>query len=210
MFDNHGFWFTNIYIRTCLLCSDDGETENLYWHVLDWIYITSKRKLDPLSVICDFGKALHNSVRGQFPNSVLNGRLFYWKHAIRRKMIEFKIEKEQIKLAMTESVLDILTVIPRDQILTKGIDYVRAIIDDVCKTKHDTRKWDIFLEKYFKKYCCSSDDFIKTWNICNKYEKYKSLQNRTNHALERYNRIMNEKNPTQHPSLKVFVTTLEE
>ena len=95
-------------------------------------------------MICDFGKALHNSVRGQFPNSVLNGRLFYWKHAIRRKMIEFKIEKEQIKLAMTESVLDILTVIPRDQILTKGIDYVREIIDAVCKTKQDTRKWDIF------------------------------------------------------------------
>ena len=160
-------------------------------------------------MICDFGKALHNSIRGQFPNSVLNGRLFYWKQVIRRKIIEFKIEKEQIKLAMTERVFDILTVIPRDQILTKGIDYVREIIDAVCKTKHDTRKWDICLEKYFKNYWCSSDDFIKTWYICNKDEKYKSLQNRTNHALERYHRTTNEKNPTPHPSLKVFVTSLE-
>ena len=66
--------------------------------------------------------------------------VFQWKQAIRRKMIEYKIETDQIKLAMTQSVLDILTVIPRDEILTKGIDYVRDILDAACKTKQDTRK----------------------------------------------------------------------
>ena len=64
---------------------------------------------------CAFEKALQNSVRGQFTNSLLNICLFYWKHAIRKKMIEFKIENEQMKLVMSESVLDILTVTPRDE-----------------------------------------------------------------------------------------------
>ena len=187
-----------------------GKTESLYWHALDWIYVASKRKLDPFSVTCDFEKALHNAVRGQFPNSILNGCLFHWKQAIRRKMIEYKIDSEQIKLAMTQSVLDILTVIPRDEIMTKGIDYVRDILDAACKSQKDTRKWDSFFDKYFKKYWCSSDEFIKTWNICDSDEKYKELQNRTNNALERYNRTMNEKFPCPHPSLKLFVVTLEE
>ena len=125
-------------------------------------------------------------------------------------MIEYKIEIDQIKLAMNQSVLYILTVIPRDEILTKGIDYVRDIFDVACKTKQDTRKWDSFFEKYFKKFWCSSDAFIKTWNICDSDEKYKNLQNRTNNALERYNRTMNEKFPCLHPSLKLFIVTLEE
>ena len=92
-----------------------GNTENLYWYALDQIYVASKRKLDPFSVTCAFEKALQNSVRGQFTNSLLNICLFYWKHAIRKKMIEFKIENEQMKLVMSESVLDILTVTPRDE-----------------------------------------------------------------------------------------------
>ena len=125
-------------------------------------------------------------------------------------MIEYKIEKDQIKLAMTQSVLDILTVIPREEILTKGIDYVRDILDAAYKTKQDTRKWDTFFEKYFKKFWCSSDAFIKTWNICDIDENYKKLQNRTNNALEKYNGTMNEKILSTHPSLKLFVVTQEE
>ena len=36
-----------------------------------------------------------------------------------------------------------------------------------------------------------------------------NLQNRTNNALESYNRVMNDKFPTPHPSLPLFVQTIE-
>ena len=55
----------------------------------------------------------------------------------------------------------------------------------------------------------SSEEFIKTWNICDELKKHKELQNRTNNALERYNRSMNENFPLLHPTLKEFVSTLE-
>ena len=56
----------------------------------------------------------------------------------------------------------------------------------------------------------SSTAFIKTWNIHNKGKKYKDIQNRTNNGLERYNRHLNQKFPTPHPSLLIFVSALQE
>ena len=57
-------------------------------------------------------------------------------------MIFLKINTKQIKLAMTKHVLDILTILPRDKILFKGIFYVRDIIDAECKNVEDVNKWD--------------------------------------------------------------------
>ena len=55
----------------------------------------------------------------------------------------------------------------------------------------------------------SSEAFVAKWNICDKKKKYVKLQNRTNNALERYNRTMNDKFPTPHPSAINFVNTIE-
>ena len=52
-------------------------------------------------------------------------------------------------------------------------------------------------------------DFFATVNIHDEDEKYFDLENRTNNALERYNRPMNEKFPTPHPSLIVFIHSIE-
>ena len=52
-------------------------------------------------------------------------------------------------------------------------------------------------------------DFVTTWNIHDEDDKYLDLANRTNNALERYNRSMNDKFPTPHPTLLVFVQTIE-
>ena len=81
-------------------------------------------------------------------------------------MIFLKINTKQIKLAMTKHVLDILTILPRDEILSKGVFNVRDIIDAECKDVEVVKKWDIFWNNYIKKYWMSSEEFIKTWNIC--------------------------------------------
>ena len=67
---------------------------------------------------------------------------------------------------MTKHVLDILTILPRDEILFKSIFNVREIIDTEYKDVENVKKWDIFWNNYFKKYWMSSEEFIKTWNIC--------------------------------------------
>ena len=144
-----------------------GKHENLYWYALHWGFVASNWKLDPFSVTCNFEKGLHNAIRGQFVGSILNGCLFHWKQEIRRKMIFLKINAKQIKLAMSKNVLDILTILPQDEILSKGIFYVRDIIDTECKDVEDVKKWDFFWNNYFKKYWVSSEEFIKTWNIYN-------------------------------------------
>ena len=56
----------------------------------------------------------------------------------------------------------------------------------------------------------SSDSFIKTWNIHCDDSSHLDIQNRTNNALERHNRSLNEKKSTPHPSLIEFITTIEE
>ena len=110
---------------------------------------------------------------------------------------------------MTKHVFDILTILPRDEIKSKGIPYVRDIIDAEYDNNEDKKKWDFFWNKYFVKFWMSSAKYVETWNINDDERNYKELQNRTNNALERYNRTMNEKFPVPHPSLKEFVTNLE-
>ena len=172
--------------------------------------VVSGWRLEPFSVTCDFEKALHNAVIGQVKGYKLNGYLFHWKQAIRRKMIALKIDPEQISMAMTKYVLDVLTVIPPNEILSKGIPYVKSIIEKELVKQSDKDKWKLFWETYFIKYWMSSERFIKCWNIHSEDDSHLDLQNRTNIALERYNRTLNDKLSSPHPSLLQFVTTMEE
>ena len=65
---------------------------------------------------------------------------------------------------ITKYVLDIFTVIRRDKIRGRGIDYVRSIIDPHVKTDEDKLKWVSFWE-YVTRYWLSSDKFIASWNV---------------------------------------------
>lgn len=88
----------------------------------------------------DFEKGLINSIKSQFPKSKIIGRpfkeffftllgcLFHWKQAIRRKLTNLRIPKEEIVFAMNPGVLDILTIIPEDEILSIGIPYTQYIL----------------------------------------------------------------------------------
>ena len=88
------------------------KSESLYWYCVHWMIVVSGWRLEPFSVPCDFEKIQHNAVTCQFKEFKLSGCLFHWKQAIQRKMIALKIDSEQISMAMTKFVLDVLTVIP--------------------------------------------------------------------------------------------------
>ena len=126
-------------------------------------------------------------------------------------MKALQIKKLHIDMMMTRNVLDILTVIPRDEIYSKGIPYVKSIILPVIiGDENEMVKMGQFW-KYFKKHWCSDKKYIATWNINEpSNEGYLELINRTNNALERYNRSLNEMFPMAHPSLLAFIKVLEE
>ena len=111
-------------------------------------------------------------------------------------------------MAMTKNVMEIVTIIPPGKIATKGISFVRSIIKPNLR-EEVLEKWGKFWT-YFNSYLMSSMAFVATWNILDEDEKYFDLENRNNNALENYNHMMNNKFPTPHPSLLVFVQTIKQ
>ena len=125
-------------------------------------------------------------------------------------MKELNITNEYVGMAMHKNVMDVLAIIPNNEIESKGIPYVRSILEsgDLNLTREDIEKWDLFWV-YFKAYWCSSENFMQMWNIVNEDDNDYDLRNRTNNGLEQYNRSMNELFPTPHPSLPLFLQTIE-
>ena len=196
---------TQVYVPIMFILMT-GKTETLYYHVLHWVIVASNWKFDPNIVTCDFEKALHKAISDQFDTAEINGCLSHFKQALRRKMIKSKFSPESVEMAMTKNVMDVLTILPRNEILTYGIPYVRSCIIETA----DKEKWDMFWNTYFIKFWMSSDNYIATWNIADGGKTCNDLQNRTNNPLESYNRKMNGKFSTPHPSFPVFVMTIEE
>ena len=86
---------TTVYVPVMYMLMT-GKSDSLYWHCLHWMIIVSGQRLEHFSATCDFEKALHNAITGQFKECKLNGCLFHWKQAIRRKMIALKIDRETL------------------------------------------------------------------------------------------------------------------
>ena len=98
-----------------------AKTQWIYWHSFHWVIVSTRCRLDPPSITCDFDKPLHNAVREKSKHVLLNGCLLHWKQAICREMKanDIGIRDEQVSMAMTKNVMDILTVIPRGEFLQK-------------------------------------------------------------------------------------------
>ena len=83
----------------------------------------------------------------------MNGCLFHFKQAIKRKMEDLKLHDDIIEYTLNDNSLDILCIIPIDEILTKGINFLRSNLDEFV-LKEDEKKWVKFW-KYFIKFWCS-------------------------------------------------------
>lgn len=121
-------------------------------YLLYWLQAAVNFQVKPRTVTCDFEKALINAVTGAFPMSVLVGCLFHWKQAIRRKLVDLRIPKEAICTAMSPGIMDILTVIPVDEIVSHGIPYVRSKIDERGHKKAWNTFWSYFSQTWMKNY----------------------------------------------------------
>jgi len=175
-----------------------GKTQWTYWTVLkNEVLISTELKFSPGCIHCDFEIGLINAIKEQFTEIKVVGCYFHFKQALLKKMKEIGIPAEERSLAMKEGVLDVLTVIPHEEIETKGIAYVKSKIP-----KTNNKKWEQFW-KYFKSTWLTRYN-KEDWNI----NGVKNAQNRTNNALERFNRTLNNSFSTAHPNLLNFVETI--
>eukprot|EP00644_Phytophthora_capsici_P016980 jgi/Phyca11/132205/e_gw1.142.10.1 len=112
----------------------------------------------PNVVVCDFEQALHLGIRDQFQSAHIVGCLFHWKQAVRRKMIELRISTDEIAVAMSPGMLDLLTVIPEKILRKKGIPFVMKKLYALIG-QPTTAFWDYFVRTWCGLY------EISCWNI---------------------------------------------
>ena len=106
------------------------KTQELYWHALAQIVIISDHKIDVNSYTTDFEKAIINSCELQFPEGFHAGCLFHLKQAWRRYLItKLGFLPDQIKYAMSVCMLDLLTILPQDEVEKYGLPFVRSLIE---------------------------------------------------------------------------------
>ena len=133
------------------------------------------------------------------------GCFFHLKQAWSKHLIKkLGFLAEQIKLAMSVGYLDLLCILSQNEIEGFGIPYVRSLIEHGL-SKIDVKKWDPFWD-YFERQWLPIRD---SWNLCNENESYKSIMNRRNNGLERYNRRFNDLFSGGKPSLMEFVEIVE-
>ena len=124
-------------------------------------------------------------------------------------MEKLELHDDIIEYTLDDNSLDMLCIIPIDEILTKVIHFVQSNLDEFV-LKEDGNKW-VELWKYFISYLCSDKQFMHTWNIHMKEAEYfYVLRNRTNNALERYNKKMNKAFLGMKPSFFLFVDVCED
>ena len=74
------------------------------------------------------------------------------------KTKDIGIRSEQVSMAMTKKIMDILTIIPRGKIATKRVPFVRSILQTNLG-EEDLYKWGK-LWTYFNSYWMSSMAFV--------------------------------------------------
>ena len=143
--------------------------------------------MNPTSVTCDFEKGLHNAILKAFPKCIINGCLFHWKQAIRRKLVDLKCDEWTIDRFIPQDSIETLTLIAPNEIESKGIPYVRSVVETDDLSKEEMEKLEKFWD-FFRRYWLSKPSYITSWNISHHCEEKTEDMKRTNNGLERYNK----------------------
>ncbi|KAG3077887.1 hypothetical protein PI125_g21134 [Phytophthora idaei] len=177
--------------------------QDTYWHLLDNVIMQCVLRADPRYVTCDFEMGLLYAVRRQFAGVSVVGCRFHWKQALRRKMIDLRIPQETVSHVMTAGVIDVLTVIPIGEITENDIPFVRSRVDE---SNHRGKCYTFW--RYFKRTWMRNYD-PALWNI-HAIAESTDIVNRTNNALERFKRDLNESFTMAHPSWLAFMALIKE
>lgn len=188
----------------------DSKCKEAYWHVFNQIVVLSQWKLQVKTYCTDFERALLDQMKIQFggPDGGTHiGCFFHLKQAWRKYLLEkCHIDRETVKVAMQVGMLDLLCVIPADEVSAHGIPYLRSIFGANLSVR-ELEKWEKFWQYFERQWM----PILSSWNVAhleNDGECYDVI-NRTNNGLERYNRHYNGLFLTK-PDLFQFVRILQQ
>ena len=194
---------TNIYLPIAYILMTHKDQE-LYWEAFSRIVVLSNWKIKLHSYTTDFERGLMNACAHHFPEGFHVGCFFHLKQAWRKYLIEtIGFLAAAIRLAMSVGGLDLLCIIPQDEVVEFGIPYVRSVIENGLPKK-EVKRWDLFWEYFERQWI----PILNSWNLCDANARYKDILNKTNNGLESYNKRINRLFPSR-PSLIKFVQTME-
>ena len=175
----------------------------MYWHAFNQVVVVSNWKIKVGTYTSDFEKGMMNQLKIQFGRGDDGGThvgcLFHLKQAWRRYLVKkLRMDEGSVTTAMKIGSLDLLSVIPREEVVEYGIPFLRSVLE-AGKEPKTVALWDKFWE-YFHNTWIS---MLESWNICIGDDEYIDLVNRTNNGLERYNRKFNGLFPKK-PSLITY------
>ena len=182
--------------------------EAAYKHAFRLCSAAANDKMDIVNATCDFEKGLINALKNQFKSKPIIGCEFHWKQAIRRKLKDLNISRDQITaLVDARGLLNLLTVIPIEDIENKGIPYIREHFDEGQDKPKFDNFWKYFVTTWMTQY--NPED----WNIygANHVDVASKdfILNRTNNPLERFNRKLNSCFSNRHPTVVQFMTGIK-
>ena len=186
-----------------------SSTQFNYWNALHQVIIAASWEVTVSTVTCDFELPLIKAVKDHFVDvdhpSELIGCLFHWLQAIRRKLKALGMEDAEVSMVLQQ--VKLLTVMPEDEIISKGIPYLRQRIEGPERRPIYDEFWNsYFIPTWTVRYS------LRTWNVYRFFETTglrEVLVNLTNNALEHYNGVLNN-SFSGHPTMVAFVTKIRE
>lgn len=116
----------------CYYALLSGKTESCYRTFYRMLAEDLNHKCDPSTIGVDFEQGLINATKQCFPEAKLIGCHFHFKQAIRKYMVGLKIPSAVIEWFMKPGNLDLLTVLPKEDIRSinaRGVLYVAMLCD---------------------------------------------------------------------------------
>ena len=184
--------------------------ESQYVQAFFQVSMLIDQKIAVRTYTSDFERGLMNGLERIFggeKGGIHIGCFFHLKQAWRKYLVEtVKMPSDAIvKRAMKIGSLDLLCIIPQDEVEEYGIPYLQSLFETKDETDDVKDRWKLFWKYFYVQWI----PIIKDWNICARAGEYITLVNRTNNGIESYNNRINELY-TKKPSMIEFVTTLEE
>jgi len=202
------------------------KTETSYRIALNQVVQSVQGELRASTVTCDFESALINGIKSNFPNCKMVLCLFHWKQSIRRWILKnTKISDDALVLLLGgkkreskedmakddydyRGFLEMLTVLPLEDVKTFGIPYIRMkmMVEEKKMSEEYNRFWIYFEKTWLQKKNMTDWNLADIKNSMNIHGDPINLANRTNNPLERYNRTLNEVvGHGNHPSIPRLV-----
>lgn len=187
---------TRLFIP-CAFSLLSGKNEYIYCVLFHELIVMLQYDWMPTGISVDFELSLIKAIRHEFPDSRLIGCFFHMKQAISRKMKKLELPDCDIQLCLNK--IELLTLIDPIELET-GISFIRSTASLYGA------KWDRFWLYFRKTWIGKLGPDLWNMHAVVDYQ----IPGRTNNALERYNRRLNDQFACPHPKLLAFVKVIEE